>query len=250
MQRIEGESFSVSIAEKGAELLSFHSKKDGREYIWKGDPSVWKWHAPVLFPQCGNFPDGYSFEGKTRILPMHGFLRDKEHSYLGKGRFLFSFSGTEDYPFSFDAYTTFLLEGNKLLHRVEIKNTSSLPLPCSLGFHTGYSISSPMITFEKEENEIGGRFFKCSDDTLFKTKLFTKISSRTFLLEGEEGKRIRISSPDFSTLVIWSPSGHSKNLVCIEPRFDTVPYGAKEPFGKTIEAGESVFLEEKIEILE
>ncbi|MFQ9975145.1 MAG: hypothetical protein ACLRVN_02080 [Butyricicoccus sp.] len=40
----------MEINEFGAELTRFTSKKDGTEYVWKGDPAAWKRHAPILFP--------------------------------------------------------------------------------------------------------------------------------------------------------------------------------------------------------
>lgn len=53
MQVLENERFRVEINEFGAELTRFTSKKDGTEYIWKGDPAAWKRHAPILFPIVG-----------------------------------------------------------------------------------------------------------------------------------------------------------------------------------------------------
>ncbi|MGN0851664.1 MAG: hypothetical protein ACI4M4_08665 [Candidatus Ornithospirochaeta sp.] len=250
LQVLESDSLKATISHKGAELLSLCSLRNGREYIWNGNESIWKWHAPVLFPQCGSFPDGYMHQGKRRFLPIHGFLRDMEHQYQGNGVFSLSFSGSDEYPFSFEALTSFILEGSCLIHRVEIKNSSSSPLPCSLGFHTGYAVSRARIEFEGEEEEIGSKYFKCSDENLREALLLTGIKSRTFMVEGEEGKRIRISSPHFSTLVIWSPKGHSSDLVCIEPRLDTVPQGGEKPFRMEIEKGHTVALEERIEILE
>ena len=79
---IENKWVKASFGEKGAQLISFFSKESDKEYIWNGDESIWKWHAPVLFPQCGNFPQGYINNGKRLVLPMHGFLRDVEHTYL------------------------------------------------------------------------------------------------------------------------------------------------------------------------
>ena len=47
MQVLENERFRVEINEFGAELTRFTSKKDGTEYVWKGDPAAWKRHAPI-----------------------------------------------------------------------------------------------------------------------------------------------------------------------------------------------------------
>ena len=58
MQVLENERFRVEINEFGAELTRFTSKKDGTEYVWKGDPAAWKRHAPILFPYCGRLRGG------------------------------------------------------------------------------------------------------------------------------------------------------------------------------------------------
>lgn len=53
------------------------------EYIWNGNPSVWKFRAPILFPIVGRLKDGYFlWQGKEYHLPNHGFSRDLEHSVV------------------------------------------------------------------------------------------------------------------------------------------------------------------------
>ena len=59
-----------------------------------------------------------------------------------------------------------------------------------------------------------------------------------------------VSFSDCTTLVIWSPKGESRNLVCIEPRIDTIPSGTKEPFAIMLKGNESITLSESIEIIE
>ena len=54
---IKNEFLEVSISSVGAEIQSVISK-DGKEYIWQGDPAYWNKHAPVLFPICGGLNDG------------------------------------------------------------------------------------------------------------------------------------------------------------------------------------------------
>ena len=42
---------TIEVAEHGAEMPSL--TKDGREYLWTGDPQFWNRHAPILFPAVG-----------------------------------------------------------------------------------------------------------------------------------------------------------------------------------------------------
>ena len=79
MQVLENERFRVEINEFGAELTRFTSKKDGTEYVWKGDPAAWKRHAPILFPIVGRLKDKtYTVDGKPYEITQHGFGRDLE----------------------------------------------------------------------------------------------------------------------------------------------------------------------------
>ena len=48
---------TVEIAEKGAELMSVKSNKDGCEYLWQGDAKYWEDRSPVLFPICSSVAD-------------------------------------------------------------------------------------------------------------------------------------------------------------------------------------------------
>ena len=50
---IENEYLKVTVTTWGAQVKSVVRKCDGVEHMWSGDPSVWKFHAPVLFPHCG-----------------------------------------------------------------------------------------------------------------------------------------------------------------------------------------------------
>ena len=76
---------SCTIDSQGAQMVSLRSEASGKEYIWQGNPDVWKWHAPVLFPFCGNFPEGFMYNGKKYHLPQHGFLRNVEHTRISDG---------------------------------------------------------------------------------------------------------------------------------------------------------------------
>ena len=241
---------SFTIDPMGAQLVSLRSEASGKEYIWNGNPDVWKWHAPVLFPFCGNFPDGFRYNGKTYHLPQHGFLRNVEHRCISEGVYVFETDGLENYPFALRATTSFLLDCSMLTHRVEIENTGNAALPFSLGFHTGFSLSHAKLEFEQNEEELGGKVFVADDISLADTRLFTNIRSRFIDCTDSSGKRIKWESSGYSTLVLWTAPGHSTDFICIEPRIDTVPGGAKEPFACHLEPRGKTTLEERITILE
>ena len=42
---------TLEVSEHGAEMQSL--TKDGRQYLWTGDPQFWNRRAPILFPAVG-----------------------------------------------------------------------------------------------------------------------------------------------------------------------------------------------------
>ena len=49
MVTIRNNHLEAVINPKGAELVSLKNK-DGKEYMWEGNPEFWGKHSPVLFP--------------------------------------------------------------------------------------------------------------------------------------------------------------------------------------------------------
>ncbi len=246
---IENEFISCTTDSYGAQMISLKDKAHGSEYIWCGNPSVWKWHAPVLFPFCGNFPEGYRHNGTIYHLPQHGFLRNVEHTCISDGVFLYETGGESGYPFAFSARTVFTLDGKTLTHRIQIKNTGKEILPFSLGFHTGFALSNATLEFEKYEPELDGKIFAADDVSMSSTRFFTGIESTSVACSDENGKKMIWSSSGYTTLVLWTSPGHSRDYICIEPRIDTIPDDAKKPFRCFLEPGSETSLEERITIL-
>src|SRR5690606_16211959 len=66
----------VSIKLKGAELCSIIDKNTGLEYIWQGNPDVWAYHAPNLFPIVGGLKNNtLRVNGNNYTLSRHGLAR-------------------------------------------------------------------------------------------------------------------------------------------------------------------------------
>ena len=65
---------TAKFSTRGAELLAL--EKDGHDLLWSGDPAVWGFHAPILFPICGGLKDDkYLYRGKKYELKKDGFSR-------------------------------------------------------------------------------------------------------------------------------------------------------------------------------
>ena len=46
---IENEYLKVTVTTWGAQVKSVLRKCDGVEHIWQADPTLWGYHAPILF---------------------------------------------------------------------------------------------------------------------------------------------------------------------------------------------------------
>lgn len=68
----------VQVSSKGGELVSLRDAEQ-TEYIWIGDATYWKRHAPQLFPCIGRLTNNqYRMDGALHEMGQHGFLRDYE----------------------------------------------------------------------------------------------------------------------------------------------------------------------------
>ena len=106
---IENEFLRVSAEDSGAELRSITLRKNGKEFLWQGDPSVWYGRAPVLFPVVGQLLDGkYSYNGREYELAKHGFARRSVFTFKEQSGDSMTFSlassdaTRKSYPFEFE----------------------------------------------------------------------------------------------------------------------------------------------------
>ena len=79
MHTLENDQLCVTISDHGAELSGIFDKKNDREILWNADPSHWKRHAPVLFPNVGRYYEDHCLiNGKTYTSGQHGFAHRKK----------------------------------------------------------------------------------------------------------------------------------------------------------------------------
>ena len=147
MQVLENERFRVEINDFGAELTRFTSKKDGTEYIWKGDPAAWKRHAPILFPIVGRLKDKtYTEDGRPYEITQHGFGRDLAWQAQKISGTCAEFTLTPNeytkkmYPWDFICTVRYTLDGNALKKEHIVKNTSDSVMYYEIGGHDAYTL--------------------------------------------------------------------------------------------------------------
>ena len=142
MKKLENDFICVEIAELGAEVIRIYDKVTGTEVLWEADPTYWKRHSPILFPNVGKtYLNTMLINGVQYPTSQHGFARDSEFSCVDSSSESASFCLTsseatrERYPFDFELYIRYRLEGKNLNVEWEVKNPSeenseSLANPC------------------------------------------------------------------------------------------------------------------------
>ena len=162
---LSNDIFQATISSNGAQLLSFKNLSTDVEYIWNGNPQVWKFRAPILFPIVSRLKDGYYlWQEKKYPLTNHGFARDLEHTLVESSatRVLWRLTDCEYtrkvFPWPFVLETEYRLEGSTLVFYTTVTNSGQEELSFSIGSHTGlvypWSGSSKddfAIRFEQQE---------------------------------------------------------------------------------------------------
>lgn len=260
MYSLKNSDFTVTISPKGAELQSILDK-NGREWLWQGNPDIWSGQAPLLFPVIGRLKDEcYGHNGKTYKMNKHGFAREMDFEVLSNEdtSICFRLSDTaktrECYPFSFDLEVTFQLEGNKLHKKHRVTNKGQEKMYYELGGHDAYNLcfshtetmvdchfslpkekslsvwdfdENVMLIPEKREItlENGLLTVKPSDFSLDCFILEGLKERSVSLQDGKGNTRISMEFSDFPILTLWTiDKAEDTNYVCIEP-WTTLPDG-------------------------
>lgn len=143
---LENKNFTAVISTHGAEIQNLRANSDGTEYIWTGNPEIWKNHAPILFPFIGRCLDGhFMIDGKRcEYSKNHGFARDLEHKVIfqDKTKVIFELTESEDtlyrFPYHFSLQTEYVLCDDGLDWKITVKNTDSKPFKFGLGTHAAF----------------------------------------------------------------------------------------------------------------
>lgn len=241
---IRNDAMTASVCSFGAELTSF--TKDGNEYIWNADPSIWEHSAPVLFPICGALKnDEMFYEGKTYRLPKHGLANKNEFKMdkIAENCLVATFQSSPEtlsvYPFSFEFRVIYTLLSDGLRVDYEVDNCGDGLMYYSLGAHEGFACAGGMpnctVTFDQPETlasyHVTGPLLDGTSHPVLngETKLhlrdedfvpdaliFKNPASRAVTLRDHiSGHTVRYEFPDFSHLLLWTKPGAP--YLCIEP---------------------------------
>ena len=238
----------VEIADLGAELVRLRDR-EGRDYLWNGDPAYWKGRAPLLFPMVGRATgEVIRVNGAAYPLPQHGFgrvsrfIRVEATATRCRMRLQTSEATLASYPFPFRLDVVFELAGCSLRVTATVRNEGQSPLPCSFGFHPAFRWPLPdapagaphEIAFERPEDApvrrlVDGFLSPKSEPTpvadrrlvldhsLFEESalIFDQLNSRSVSFRAMPGPGIEVLFPDMPHLGVWTKPG--ANFICIEP---------------------------------
>lgn len=157
VHHLQNDQYRISVQETGAELSSFRRLRQGLEYIWQAEPTIWPRHAPVLFPVVGKLPDGkFRYQGRAYALPQHGFARDEKFELAGQSpqSLTFALANSERtlafYPFPFRLEIAYSLQGNSLETAYRVVNTGEEDMYFSIGGHPAFNC--PLLPGDKFED--------------------------------------------------------------------------------------------------
>ena len=156
MYTIQNEFLTVTVAAKGAELMSIVAA-DGTEYMWQGDPKYWSDRAPNIFPSVGRLTGGkYSLDGNFYELGCHGFASKSKFDVIKHEPSYLELCLTNNdetmavYPRKFAFTIVYSLDGNKLDTLYKVENLDDRELPFGIGGHPGFNV--PLVPGKKFED--------------------------------------------------------------------------------------------------
>ncbi len=246
---IQNDSLRLAVKSLGAEMTSLFHLPQQLEYLWQGNPQIWNGQAYNLFPVvCALANDQFFYKGNAYTLQKHGFARKMEFELIEQtvASLTFLLKDTpqtlEQYPFPFQLFITYSLEGNQLFHGFRVENPSQESLYFSVGGHPafnlavfeGETIEDYYLEFEKAEKvsrlvDASG-FLKDHDLYLNDEKIiaikpdifkddalvFGNLKSENIFIKNKSGSyQVRVGISEFPYLGLWAKQ--NAPYVCIEP---------------------------------
>lgn len=143
MEKLGNHLLEIKVSEHGAELQSI--VRDGKEYLWQGNPVYWGRHSPVLFPIVGRvWNDVYRYKGGEYHIGQHGFARDMDFVLVSKTenslryRLESSPETLSRYPCAFRLEIEYRLVENAVEVLWKVENTGKEIMDFQIGAHPAF----------------------------------------------------------------------------------------------------------------
>ena len=251
MTTIENDFLKVTIRNKGGEMTSLYNKASGVEQLWQGDPNIWPWHAPNLFPVVGGLINNELLvDGKAYKMERHGFNRQSELLLIESNEVSARFSLPHSdhtlavYPYKFDFQIHYDLIDNALRVTYKVINQQREPIYFSVGGHPAFNVpfnkgenyedyylefevdeklekhmlsAQGFFTGEKHPVKLNGKKLPLIRD-MFKDDawVFKNLRSREMTIKStKHDQTLAVEFPHFNYVGIWAKPG--ADFLCIEP---------------------------------
>lgn len=246
-----GENYAV-LGLEGAQLNSL--TKNGREYLWQGDPDFWAGQAPVCFPIVGVLPDGKAKAfGKDCNMKRHGVARINPFEVFEqhKNSVTFVQKSSEEtkkqFPFDYELKIKYTIVGDTVTNEYMITNTGNEKLPFVIGGHPAFNcpvdedecfedykivfdkpVTKPclrpdhhtgLVDADKKYDVMHGTDTLVLKHDLFEEKdalIFEDCEPKSVTLIGKNGRGVRVDFQDMHNLLVWSAVGGAP-FVALEP---------------------------------
>jgi galactose mutarotase-like enzyme len=248
---IENEYLKVNISARGAELTSIYNKADSTEHLWQGNPEIWPWHGPNLFPFVGvTMNNQIKVDGTRYETQRHGFIRTTDLNLIDSNNLhaKFSLPYSDEtlavYPFKFEYQVIYDLIDNTLRITYKVINLDEKPVYFSVGAHPGFNVpfypgesyNDYYLDFEQEEEllaytlttdgtlsgqtkpvVLNGKKLQLDKELFAKDALvFKDIKSKEITIRSDKhDKYVSVQYPHFKHMGIWAK--YKADFVCIEP---------------------------------
>lgn len=243
---ISNSNLTARIKHLGAELFSLKGDQN-KEYIWKGNPSFWGKHSPILFPIVGSLKNNsYSINEEKYQLNRHGFAREMEFELIEKSEESATFSlistleTKKRYPFDFELQICYSLKDNKLNIDYKVINKNDFIMPFAIGAHPAFALPGNFedynLEFQQDEilnyylleeglisnatnelqldnNRLGLNYQLFEKDAL----VFKTLKSKSITILKNTNPILKVNFTDFPNLGIWTVV--NAPFLCIEPWF-------------------------------
>lgn len=257
---LENHNIKITADTFGGELNNIIGKKENTEFLWSGDPTYWKYHAPILFPIVGKVKDGkYSVDGNTYELPQHGLARVREFKVIDTSttsvtfQLIYSEDTLKVYPYKFDLRITYELLEKGVNVKYSVKNLDNKSINFSIGAHPAFmcpieknetledyylelneketsdimllDLSTGLFNGERENYLNDENIIPLNKDTFKRDALvFDNLKSTKVTIKSKNhNKALTMDYTGFPYMAFWAPETGAP-FVCLEPWYGHADY--------------------------
>ena len=249
---LKNSEMEVQVSSKGGELVSLRDAEQ-TEYIWIGDATYWKRHAPQLFPCIGRLTNNhYKMDGTLHEMGQHGFLRDYELTKVEESDVSLHLQLQSDastrqlYDRDWTVDIFYSLCGKTLSVKFQVRNSDVRTMRFGYGIHPGFNVPlNPALRFEDyrlDFHEVStpkqmelterytisggmhdytleeGRYLPLQHSLFDHDAIILKDMPHTVTLGSQKDeKKVTVTFPDMPYLGIWHAPETDAPFVCIEP---------------------------------